>query len=99
MAPPSQLDWRSGYCKATEFSSRESNCHSDSMGAWHVPSTGNVTDGRRRCAARCSRCHNCRFVSFSLENRDCSWYAACNLSRLHPPPREGPDYQTCPVLR
>lgn len=29
------------------------------------------------CAAACSRCARCRFISYSVHHRDCSWYALC----------------------
>lgn len=34
------------------------------------------------CAKRCGRCLRCRYISFSLENQDCSWYAACDMDHL-----------------
>ena len=76
------LRWRPGYCAVTEFSSRISGCSTDQKGAWHMQPTQNTTEGQRRCAARCLRCRNCRFVSYSRRSNDCSWYSECNLGAL-----------------
>lgn len=37
----------------------------------------------RACLARCARCAACHFISVSLRWRDCSFYAACDLTSLH----------------
>lgn len=34
------------------------------------------------CARRCGECTRCRFFSFSVRWRDCSWYAACPTGPL-----------------
>ena len=34
------------------------------------------------CARRCGECARCRFFSFSVRWRDCSWYAACPTGPL-----------------
>ena len=60
------------------------------------------SDSRPAClVSRCRGCANCRYVSLSLAppHRDCSWYKACDLSKLHPAPRTGPDYASVPVLK
>ena len=34
------------------------------------------------CRTHCASCSRCRFISFSLHHRDCSWHAVCDLARL-----------------
>ena len=61
-----------GYCGVT---SSESDCAAGSMGAWtETNPTG--------CIQRCFDCARCRFVSFSPELQDCSWYNKCSLAHL-----------------
>lgn len=33
------------------------------------------------CKQRCQSCDRCRYVSVSLAYKDCSWYAACDLTK------------------
>jgi hypothetical protein len=40
---------------------------------------------------KCSGCARCRYVSFSREWSDCSWYAACDVTRLE---QEMPGFAT-----
>lgn len=47
------------------------------------------------CAAACSSCPSCNFVSFSLPSDDCSWYADCSLPLLRW--HGGGSYRTLPV--
>ena len=81
-APAQELEWRVGSCGQTEFSSRQDTCQVDRKGAWHVSVRGDPLVGAQRCAARCRRCQNCRYVSFSVKERDCSWYAECSMDKL-----------------
>ena len=57
-------------------------CSTDKSGAWHMLPTDDEAAGQRGCAKRCTRCRNCRFVSYSMMDNDCSWYADCNLRAL-----------------
>ena len=77
-----ELQWLPGYCAVTEFSSRVALCSTDKSGAWHTLPTDDAVKGQRSCAKRCTRCRNCRFVSYSMSQNDCSWYAECNLRAL-----------------
>ena len=61
-------------------------CSTDTSGAWHMLPTDDEVAGRRRCAKRCTRCRNCRFVSYSRQDNDCSWYADCRLGGLRDSP-------------
>eukprot|EP00966_Prymnesium_polylepis_P283112 6541841-Prymnesium_polylepis.1 len=56
------------------------NCSTAASGAWKASAKG-VTS-LAQCEALCSRCLNCRYVSFSLHFDDCSWFRDCKLSRL-----------------
>jgi 5-methylcytosine-specific restriction endonuclease McrA len=71
------LTWRKGSCGATEFSSHV-DCRFADRGAWHTAPGMNASRGKQQCARRCESCENCRFVSFSAVERDCSWYASCD---------------------
>uniref|UniRef100_A0A7S2BTF8 Exostosin GT47 domain-containing protein n=1 Tax=Haptolina brevifila TaxID=156173 RepID=A0A7S2BTF8_9EUKA len=91
----------SGFCNVTTGSK---SCDTDSMGMWPVgvrrssPVRGGIWS-IDDCLAACRRCRQCRFISFSASpaHQDCSWYSSCDMARLFPPPREGPDYQTCNI--
>lgn len=61
-----------GYCAVTEGAG---DCAHGSSGCWQ--GLANLS----ACAARCERCARCRFVSYSRELNDCSWYARCPLLR------------------
>ena len=50
---------------------------------WRMGAASNITD-ERSCLAHClERCERCHYVSVSRRNADCSWYAFCDLKRLH----------------
>ena len=40
----------------------------------------------RWCLVQCASCSRCQYISLSLKYQDCSWYATCDLQRLHMPP-------------
>lgn len=88
---------RTGYCAWTEPG--RASCRTADKGTWNADlhNIRSMAD----CVAKCRGCANCRYVSLSLApaHRDCSWYRACDLSRLHPAPRSGPDYASVPVLK
>jgi hypothetical protein len=66
-----------GLCAVT---SEMGHCATSHLGFWDTAkhSIGDVHE----CAAMCNRCRQCRYVSFSAKNRDCSWYRACELDAL-----------------
>ena len=35
------------------------------------------------CVSRCLKCERCRYITVSLKESDCSWYAHCDMRRLH----------------
>ena len=63
---------RPGFCEVTEVSSCTVG---EAKGAWQ-------TSSLTKCISKCVDCSRCAFLSFSRELSDCSWFAACNLSRL-----------------
>ena len=38
---------------------------------------------QQACVRRCAQCAGCHYVSVSARWRDCSWFASCELDRLH----------------
>jgi hypothetical protein len=58
----------------------------NAQGAWNTTADG-IAD-LASCAARCAwaNCTSCNYVSFSLQNEDCSWYASCDFANLAPLP-------------
>lgn len=70
-------EWLPGHCGTT--SEQGAQCrHSDSQGA--AAGVRNLS----ACLAFCAGCQRCRFISYSEIGRDCSWYSACDTSRLEP---------------
>ena len=43
------------------------------------------------CMKRCALCARCRYISFSSTAQDCSWFAECDMSRLH---KDVPHFRT-----
>ena len=72
--------WLPGYCATAD--TYNANCRHARMGARHAPPGSTADD----CAARCLKCENCRFVSFTpplrSEPGDCSWYRDCDMTAL-----------------
>ena len=56
------------------------DCDSGSKGSWQLSHTEVSSWGQanQACAAKCAGCRSCKFFSFSLRHRDCSWFAACD---------------------
>ena len=73
---------RVGYCDATTDDD-PGDCEAGDRGMWRMGAASNITD-ERSCLAHClERCERCHYVSVSRRNADCSWYAFCDLKRLH----------------
>ena len=71
-----------GYCDVTE-TGVEGDCSSGASGSWLVgPGSPRGLRSVRQCVAACAACDRCRYLSISLEGRDCSWYHECDLQRL-----------------
>ena len=84
-APPAPGTTAAGCCGVTKDVFDCSGAHGP-KGSWNT--TTQRIPNLAACVARCewANCSSCNFVSFSLENEDCSWYASCDLSNLLPLP-------------
>lgn len=69
-----------GYCGVTKAG--ESDCLSGEQGNFGF-SGSTWSNATARCLARCKACRRCRYISVSMELRDCSWFAACDLLRTY----------------
>ena len=86
---------RVGYCRPTRTGDA-GDCRRGAQGSWLLPAEGNWS-GEAGCLARCRGCGNCRYVSVSLRERDCSWYRECSLDGLQTAFSAG--HRTYPVER
>ena len=79
-AVPEGVSHGNGACGAPEKG--PGDCATDDQGAWPMspPKHSLAT-----CIAMCRCCERCRYISFSAENKDCSWFAACRMDRLTQP--------------
>ena len=88
---------RVGTCEQTDLGG---DCQSGTLGAWELR-VASRRDGLAACRARCHACARCRYVSFSHENADCSWFADCDLDALMTlpelPKANGRSYRTIRV--
>lgn len=77
-----------GYCGRTEVG-RRNECHVGDKGTFIVAWDSSAAypdaldQGGLQCREHCLRCARCRFYSYSLRWRDCSWFYDCDLSALH----------------
>jgi hypothetical protein len=67
-----------GYCTATT-DGWAGDCTRGLLGSWRM---GHSIPDAAACIQRCHKCTQCRFVSISTANRDCSWYAGCIVGSL-----------------
>ena len=75
LTPPTPLT--EGHCGVTAFTPPIA-CETLSQGSFQLKSAA-------ACVRTClSQCRRCLFVSFSKATEDCSWYEACDTSRLEP---------------
>ena len=68
-----------GFCAPT-VDGDNGDCDAGDFGSWLAKPSGVTTIGD--CAALCSGCPRCNYVSFSAAANDCSWYYNCNLDAL-----------------
>jgi len=62
------------------FTTWDDDCDHDDSGAINITKAGiNSLDD---CVAHCSKCAKANYVSFSVPNEDCSWYAHCEMTEL-----------------
>ena len=68
-----------GFCANTKTGDG-GDCAQGESGSWRMgPNLRTERDCARKCARKCPRCN---YVSVSLKDSDCSWYAKCDVSRL-----------------
>ena len=92
-AAPHLLPGTSGHCGTAQAAG---SCELDSKGSWALAKS-EVIDwpaARSACTVRCHACRNCRFVSFSVGHRDCSWFEECEVNELR---HEVPGFRTIDV--
>lgn len=74
-----------GFCAETDANTGVGDCERGDSGtiALHWPGFGAVKTAEA-CATWCVQlCARCRYVSFSLAAKDCSWYHDCDLTGLN----------------
>tara|TARA_B110001452_G_scaffold131217_1_gene109023 strand:+ start:741 stop:2318 length:1578 start_codon:yes stop_codon:yes gene_type:complete len=74
-----------GHCGIT--GSSEGDCEIGLNGAFGLEAAdvqGGWKGAAAACVARCQGCARCRFVTVSLQYKDCSWYHACDLASIKP---------------
>jgi hypothetical protein len=84
---------QTGHCGETV--DNPGNCSAGWQGSWNGPPAHNL----RACIQKCSGCARCRAVSYSEQNRDCSWYHNCALDSLNVHGWAGDSYTTVQVRR
>ena len=68
--------WRKGICTTT-VDGWQGDCERVLLGTWPV-ARGTAVHDANSCVERCRSCLRCQFVSFSRQNRDCSWFHSCD---------------------
>ena len=71
---------RAGFCAVTSEGDEGDCSRHGSSGSWNTRLHRIQSLGE--CAARCMLCEQCRFVTYSSAENDCSWYSSCDLKRL-----------------
>ena len=76
----------SGFCQATE-EGKPGDCSVGTMGSWGLGARHTISwkVASQVCMHRCLACNRCRFVSVSLTQKDCSWYASCDTLQTSVP--------------
>ena len=85
-----------GFCDKTTDADRRSSCTVDKRGTFKVrpADTASWPAMARSCMKQCDACAHCRYISFSREWSDCSWFRACNLTKLG---QQLPGFATLPA--
>jgi len=71
-----------GHCGPT---TEIGDCSAGASGSFGGRDWSSWSKAAHWCLQRCARCARCQFISVSLAERDCSWFASC--SKLHDSPR------------
>ena len=76
---------RDGYC-GTTIENAAGECANGAIGNFNTNlkmEHYSVQQLAAECMALCAQCEQCEFVSMSALNRDCSWFAECELQELY----------------
>ena len=75
---------RRGFCARTLTSVGDCEAGTDVSGSWVLSRmhTSSSSAARTECNRLCRSCSHCRFFSYSVAHKDCSWFASCDLDRL-----------------
>lgn len=71
---------RGGYCASTSGST---DCSKHHKGSWPLNAASGWTSAAAQCLELCRACASCHFITVSLPEQDCSWYAKCDVEHLH----------------
>ena len=60
------------------------DCSAGTKGSWSMSEreASSWESAAASCVRRCTACDRCRYVSFSTQWKDCSWFFACDLATL-----------------
>ena len=58
------------------------DCNAGSSGSFALTTAEFEYDVESVCAQRCRQCRRCRYVSFSKQWKDCSWFHQCPIREL-----------------
>ena len=72
---------KKGTCGVTVRSKNHPDDCTGDKGSWEL-NVASEHGAASECAALCSRCSNCNFFSFSTQEKDCSWFASCDIGAL-----------------
>ena len=82
-----------GFCGVTNDGVEGDCARQGSKGSW--ANGVHRIRGMDDCVGRCLACDGCRYVTYSAENEDCSWYWSCDVGRLS----RDPAFRTLQVRR
>jgi hypothetical protein len=81
---PEGVSHGNGACGAAEKG--PGDCATDDQGVWPMaPPRHSLAT----CIAMCRCCERCRYISYSAQSGDCSWFAACRMGGLVQPTIRG----------
>ena len=83
-----------GFCATTAYE-QLACAPTAAKGAWPLRNATSWRAAAHECLSRCSACERCQYVSFSIEQSDCSWFKHCDTSKLH---RSISGFVTLPAL-
>jgi hypothetical protein len=72
---------RLGYCESAQG---VGDCQAGRAGSWELTAseTADLATARSACQRRCEACGRCRYMSFSVLWKDCTWHHMCDLKAL-----------------